>query len=299
MTSFRRAVLAAILALAVPVTACTTRTGPEFPDASLDASYLFVDAGPDGGGSDAGPPVDGGPRLDDVLIYAHSADTLYTFSPYTNTVATIGDFTLPGGGNPGAMLDLAVNADGVIYTSNDSSLFRVDATTAVCTLVGDFGLPSGEELFALTFLVPGEFRPTETLIGATNEGVYYEIVLPSPRATRIGNYPDGWLSSGDLVSVEGLGTFATLRTEDRTVPDVLARIDFRAGGTSTVTVLGSTGYTALYGLGAWGRVLYGFSSRGELIEINRTTGAGTIATEDTGTTQFWGAGVTTQVPILF
>ena len=56
--------------------------------------------------------------------------------------------------------------------------------------------------------------------------------------------------------------------------------------------------TALIGLGYWGRSVYGFSNSGQLIEIDRTTGAGRLATTMTGTDRFWGAGVTTQAPVL-
>lgn len=288
--------LAVALALVVP--ACTERAAdPGLPD----VGPIELDAGADAGGSgpsDAGPRPDAGPRLDDVLIYAHSRDTLYTFSPYTETVAAIGPFRFADGSDGPFMLDLAVDAGGQVYTSSDASLYRVDPSTATITEVGAFGLARSEQLFALTFLVPGTIAPEETLIGATNEGVYYRIDLATARATRLGSYPDGWSSSGDLVSIEGLGTFATLRRSDHPT-DVLARIDFRAGGASDVTVLGATGYTQLFGLGYWGRSLYGFSNRGELVEIDRATGAGTIATPDTGTMQFWGAGVTTRAPVLF
>ncbi len=288
--------LSSWLVIAALAPACTTRTGAPPP---LDAGGVFVDGGRDAGRAplDSGPPVDGGPRLDDVLIYAHSRDTLYTFSPYTNTVREIGVFTLPSGAAAELMLDLAVDRDGNVFTCTDAALYRVEPTTARVTEVGRFGLGS-ERLFALTFVVPGALGASEVLVGATNEGVYYRIDAATARTTMLGRYPDGWSSSGDLVSVEGLGTFATVRRMDYPT-DVLARIDFRADGSSAVTVLGATGYTQLFGLGYWGRTLYGFSNTGQLVEIDRASGAGTLSTAMTGTSQFWGAGVTTQVPVLF
>ncbi|MCZ7679477.1 MAG: hypothetical protein M5U28_12225 [Sandaracinaceae bacterium] len=107
------------------------------------------------------------------------------------------------------------------------------------------------------------------LVGATNDGVYYEVDRDDASATPLGAYPDGWGSSGDIVSVDGLGTFATLRRSDFPT-DVLARILFASDGSSVVTVIGpiesdTEGFTQIFGLGYWGRNLYGFTNRGQLI----------------------------------
>ncbi len=269
--------------------------GSDRPDVPLP---VLADAATDAPGLDA-PRPDTGPPLSDVLIYAHSSDTLFTFSPYTNTVSTIGLFTLPGGGDPPSMLDLAVNAAGDIYTASADTLYRVDPVTAVATPVADFDLASGELLYALTFVVRGVLSPdAEVMIGATNEGVLYRVDPATARTTQIGTYPDGWASSGDIVSVAGLGTFATLKRPDFD-SDVVAQLLFDTSGRASVVVLGPCGYQNLFGLGYWGRNLYGFTLTGQLLQIDRMTGAATIATSATGTSQFYGAGVTTIVEVLF
>lgn len=290
----RRLLLALVVSLAFG--GCTTRSGVGSPDAHFDLADATI--GTDASTAPDATRTDAGPDLSNVLIYAHSRDTLFSFSPFTSTVASIGRFTLPGGADAPFMTDLAVNSANEIYTSSETALFRVDADSAVATPVAEFGGLGTDVLYALTFVQPGTLGPNETLIGATNEGVYYRIDPTTAAATRLGQYPDGWRSSGDLVNVDGLGTYATVRRAD-TPTDVLARIQFRADGSSSVTVLGETGYVQLFGLGYWGRALYGFSNAGELLEINRDTGAATVATSMTGTMQFWGAGVTTRVPVLF
>jgi len=296
----RRFLLSTVACLAL-LAACSDRDGGRRnPDAGPPDAGGGVDAPPP---RDTGPLTDAGPRLDDVLIFAHSRDTLYTFSPYTLTVDTVGPFLLPDGSPAPYMLDLAVDSDGRVFTSSDTSLFSVDPESARVTLVGDLGLGS-DELFALSFLARGEYRAgEETLVGATNEGVYYE-VNPATAVTRpMGTYPDGWRSSGDIVSVAGLGTFATVRRADFP-SDVLVQILFAADGSSTVTVRGpirsaTEDFIEVFGLGYWGRDMYGFSNAGQLIQIDRDSGAAMVVSTDTGASQFWGAGVTTRVPVLF
>jgi len=296
-----------LVALAVALVACSRRSSGGGGGGDTDASRpdaAFPDGSRlDGGGTDAGPRTDAGPLPEDVLIYAHSRDTLYTFSPDTLTVTEVGRFELPDGTQAPYMLDLAVDAEGSVYTSSDTSLYVVDPETAGVTEVGDFGL-TDEQLFALSFLAEGELRAGETpLVGATNAGAYYEIDVDTAEATYLGSYPDGWLSSGDIVSVADLGTFATVKRDDFP-SDVLVQILFAADGSSTVSVRGpiksaTEDFQQLFGLGYWGRKMYGFDNAGQLLEIDRDTGAAELVTADTGTEHFWGAGVTTRAPVLF
>lgn len=289
------------LALAL-TPACTVRsrpialddTGPATDDtgSGLDAGMM--------GFPDLGPLPDTGGELARVRIFAHSNDTLYSFSPYTNTVQTIGVFHQTGGGTLPNMLDLAVDSMGNIFTSSNASLWSVDPMTAQVTEVAAFDV-TGEAFNALTFLARGELHADrEALVGATNAGNYYEIDPTTAHASFLGQYPNGWLSSGDIVSVEGLGTYATVKQSGDT-HDTLVQITFSASGSSSMRVIGpivegGTEYRQIFGLGYWGLNVYGFSNAGQLIEINRDTGAGHLATTMTGASSFWGAGVTTVVP---
>ncbi|GAB4207482.1 MAG: hypothetical protein OHK0013_25140 [Sandaracinaceae bacterium] len=285
-------------ALALPTAGCQRGGVIDLPDAQGE------DAGPDSNlfvRPDTGPLPDSGTPLEDTLIYAHSPNTLFSFSAMTNTVTEIGRFTEPDGTNAPDMVDLAVNAAGEVFTSSARSLWSVDPATARVTEIGTFDVVMGEQFYALTFLAPGQLGADETLLGATNMGDYYQIDPSNARVRRLGSYPDGWLSSGDLVSVEG-ATYATIRRMDDTV-DTLAQITFDASGRSTLRIIGAVrgggvDFRQIFGLGYWGRAVYGFSNSGQLIEIDRTTGAGRLATTMTGTSRFWGAGVTTRAPVL-
>ncbi len=303
LNPFMRWVISLAALVAVVSLGCSTRGGTRpttdsaFPDSGVSDAAMDSTTPP----PDTRPRADTGPDLSTVLVYAHSRDTLFTFSPADMRVEEVALFRDVSGGDTPNMLDLAVDAEGNVFTASSDELWTVDPETAAVTMVGSFGL--GDQLFALSFLAPGELGPNEVLIGATNEGAYYRIDITTARAVLLGTYPDGWRSSGDIVSVADLGTFATVRRDDFP-SDVLVQILFSSDGTSTVLVKGpiksdSRDFTEIFGIGYWGRVLYGFSNAGELIEINRDTGAGSLVATETGTDQFWGAGVTTVVPVLF
>lgn len=298
MPSSFRAALVLALVLAPGCTEPPRRVpvpdgGPEI-DGGTDAAVVGRDVGPL-------PDTNG---LNDVLIYAHSSGTLFSFSPVTTTVTSIGRFTDPTGANAPAMIDLAVDSAQNVVTSSATDLWHVDVTNAHVTSLGQFDVTAGEQFYALTFLAQGELHADrETLVGATNMGAYYEIDPTNAHTTFLGQYPDGWLSSGDLVSIHGLATYATIRRNGDT-HDTLAQITFASDGSSTIRVIGpivdgATEFNHIFGLGYWGRSIYGFSSIGELVQIDRMTAAGTLATMDTGTMQFYGAGVTTVAPIVF
>jgi hypothetical protein len=294
-------------------------------DADADADADAPDGDPDGDTEadvepDADPdePGDADEPIDDVIIYSHSRDTLYAFSPFQNRVVAQFQLELPDGSRAPEMVDLAVNRDGEVFTSSYDSLYEIDTTTGVATIVGDLVDEEGRllndelavRLYALTF-IPAALFPgataDEVLIGAANEGTCYEVDRDTAVARFVGSYPDGWRSSGDLVSVEGLETtFATLRVEDYTPedPDYLAEVTFMPGGeialSAPIAVENEERiFNQIFGLGYWGRQLYGFTAAGELVAIDRETAVGELATTDTGATEFWGAGVTTQVPVLY
>lgn len=277
-----------------------TRSGPaDFPDAenrdaSLDASQSdtpFVRA-------DTGPLPDAGTPLEETVIYAHSDSTLYTFSALTNAVVEVGPFTSSEGARASFMTDLAVDAAGLVFTSGGNRLWSVDPESARVTPIG--ALPG--EINALTFLAPGELGPAETLIGVGGVNVY-QIDPTTGSARMLGTYPDGYISSGDVVSVEG-ATYATVvRVDSEADADTLVQISFDATGRSTFREIGdirseAMGFRNIWGIGYWGRSVYGFSAGGNLIEIDARSGAARVVTTMTGARTFWGAGVTTRAPVL-
>lgn len=240
------------------------------------------------------PPNNQPPVTDSVLVWANSPTALFSFDPRTNQVRTVGNFSVEGAPpTPLEITDLAVNAQGEVWAISFQSLYRVNTQTATLTWVAhfaDFGFN------ALTFVPAGVLDPARETLVAVSVLDYYRVDTQTGAATRIGSYGGGFSSSGDLVSIANAGTFATANSPDPwATSDVLVRIDLATG---QVTPIGAgIGFDFLYGLGYWRSRLFGFSDSGQLVEINIQTGVGTVVTPNTGTTQFWGAGVTTVAPV--
>lgn len=286
------AVLSGLLAMS-----CKPDHGDDDDDV-LDAGPR--DAAPDAARDAEPDPVDAhwpdaGIVEDEVIVWAHSATTLYAFDPRENTVTPVGDFVAPNGDAVEDMTDLAVDKDGRVLTCSNLSLYEVDPETAVATLLAPFPLEAGVRFYGLTFLPEGVYDDArETLVGATSNGEYFRVDAVTGAADLIGQFSDGFVLSGDIVSVDGAGTYATVKRDDIDT-DVLVELDPTTGD---VTRIGSEiGTVSLFGLGYWRQHLYGFSSRGELIDIDIDTGLGQVVTAETGTDQFWGAGVTTIAPV--
>ncbi len=276
------------------VAACSSG---ERPSGDVDASFAIDAAGRDSGGPppDAGPPRDAGDIGADVVVWAHSGRTLYAFDPRALTVTPVGDFTLADGTPAPSMTDLAVTRDGIVYTCSAIGLYSVDTTNAQTTHIADFDVMVPGQFNGLTFLPEGVLDPaTETLVAATASGEYFRIDRTTAAVTTLGRYSDGFGSSGDIVSVEGAGTYATVTRGDLG-SDLLVEVDPRTG---SVNPIGSgTGYTRIFGLGYFRSRLYGFTTVGELVQIDIRTGVGTLVSTGTGASQFYGAGVTTTAPI--
>jgi hypothetical protein len=136
----------------------------------------------------------------------------------------------------------------------------------------------------------------EVLLGGATDGTLWRIDPATGRSTSAGTLSSGWGISGDMVSIRGANTYATVRrTTGTSTSDTLATLDF-CSGSARMTIVGTiTGYASIYGLGYWRSTLYGFTRPGRLITINVSTAAATA--QSMPAMQFSGAGVTTVAPV--
>jgi len=280
---------------ALALAACGADDAPRFvADSGVRRDAGALDAGPatypDVQAIDVGRP-DIPPLLDDVRVYAHTADSLYAIDPRSFTVTRVGDFIWPDG--PSQMTDLAINATGEAWGITFTSLYRVDLATARCTFVAPF---AGREFNGLSFIPGGELEPGEVLVAANRDGAYVRVDPATGAIRQLGLYGADTGSSGDLVSVAGGGTFATI--VDLNVGfgeepvEYLARIDPTNG---RATRIGPTGVTRTWGVGYWRSRVYGFTEGGAVVTLDITTGRATeVARNDVA---WWGAAVTTIAPV--
>ncbi|HEY7375309.1 MAG TPA: hypothetical protein VIF57_24325 [Polyangia bacterium] len=297
--------------------------------AALGAGCARVGNATDGGGGttdrpaiDLGvtPPADA-PLLADAFtgadldprvgeVYAHSDLTLYRFDPVGGVFVTVGDFScLEVSEGVAEMLDIAVDRAGNMvgtaamseHTVITGRLVSIDKATAACTVLKTGSYPN-----SLAFVPVGTVLPDrEALVGYVNDA-YVRIDPDTGTVTGVGNLnapgaANPWMSSGDIVSIVGGGTYVTIIPKGSVSADPagdrIAAVDPATG--AITRVIGATGAAGLYGLGYWGGIAYGFSSSGALVKIDLTTGAGTpIPISGAPSAGFYGAGTTTIAPII-
>ena len=240
-------------------------------------------------------PSDGADPGGATLVYAHSDDTLYTVDPTTRMVQRVGTFQFPMDGNPHGMTDLAVDAMGRLTGVTEGAVYAIDPLSARCSLLRALPVADRRVFVGLTWLPAGVLDPdAEVLLGGATDGSLWRINPTTGQTARVGALPTGWGISGDIVSIRGAATYATVRpTTGSSTTDTLVTLSF--GASVTMRRVGDIGFRSLYGLGYWRSTLYGFTRPGRLITINVNTAAATP--QSMPAMQFSGAGVTTVAPV--
>ena len=251
----------------------------DLPDMNWD-EVLDPDASPD---VDFSKPVG--------QLYAHTSNTLYKLDAATNAFVLVGKFSFDKSG--ASVTDIALDRYGKLFAITNHDLFSCVTSTAACSWLAV--LPGTGTFNGLTFVPVGTISATaETLVGIGTDGSWNQIDLAGSTATitKLGSYGGGWLSSGDAFSVEGIGTYATLKGVSKT--DSLAKIDPTNG--KILSIVGETGVNQLFGLAWWNGVFYGVSNDGNIYTLDITTGKASKVTGITTPTgvKWWGAGVSTR-----
>ncbi|HJZ85418.1 MAG TPA: hypothetical protein VKN99_09625 [Polyangia bacterium] len=240
-------------------------------------------------GSGNGGSGGGGGTAMVAAVYAHSDSTLYKVDPDSLAVTSVGLFQWPSNSTD-QMTDIAIDRDGNMIGISFMSVYAVDKSTAACRLLSML-----DRSFNGLSFVPGQGpdpSAPEVLLAAALDGSVYRLDPMTGRSTPLGNFGGGLSSSGDLVSVTGFGTVATVK-QSQPGNDFLARID---PATGTATVIGDTGFADVWGLGYWKGKIYGFTDGTQFVLIDPTTGAGSLVLSSS--VAWWGAGVTTSAPVV-
>ncbi len=273
-----------VIAFVLCAAACgpAGRQGGAGDDDAVDGG---VDASDNGSGSGSGSG-----DVSVTFVYAHTASALYKVDPDTLAITMIGNFAWSNGSD--SMTDIAIDKTGVMIGVSFTAVYRIDVTTAVATRMSD-GL-SGT-FNGLSFVPAAMLGMTgdDVLVGTRNaDGVVFRIDPMTGHASAIGNM-GSFSSSGDLVAVTNFGTVQT--ADSGFAADRLVRL---APQTFAGTPVGTDiGYSDIWGVAYWKGKIFGFTSSGEFVTIDPTTGVGTLV--QSNGPAWWGAAVTTSAPVIF
>lgn len=273
--------------LAITLAAAAAACGPNKKPGNGD-----IDAQGSGGVPDA--PVGGGidASNETAAVYAHTSGELYRVDPDSFAVALVAPFGWPASVGSDTMTDLAIDKNGLMIGVSYTRVYRVDPNTAACTLLSSNlqGMFNG-----LSFVPAAQVGGTgdDVLVGSRNtDGKIFRIDPSTGNATQVGDMGHGYVSSGDIVSVAGFGTVATVKGAAST--DILVKL---APVTFDATPIGTeTGHSDLWGIGFWKNQVFGFSDDGSFVLINDQTGV--ASPQSTSAQAWWGAAVTTVAPVI-
>jgi len=234
---------------------------------------------PDVDRPDSGPPV-----VTPTSMFVHSDTTLYAVDDQNFDLIHIGEFGL---GEEDLITDLAVTPDGAVYAISSDNVFAIDSETGEASLTTEFdgGLNVG-----MTFLDSGE------LLVAEKDGTVRKVDPQSGDVMMVGVFGGGYGTAGDLVAVSD-GTMFAIAEDlegDEGDSNVLVTIDPASGEVDDV--IGPLGFADVFGCAYARGHVYAFTKGGDIIEVDRTTGAGTLK-RSYGELTFWGAGVSPTVEV--
>jgi hypothetical protein len=193
-----------------------------------------------------------------VSFLGDASGNLFTVDPTTGATSLIG--------NMGAtMTDLALSPTGDLYGITFTSLYAINQSNAASTFIGSLGALSNANAAA--------FNGAGTLyIRGFGQSNLYSVHLGTGLATNLGATGVG-NSSGDLAWNPSTGRL--WGTSSSGGGDLLVDIDIAAPSSSTV--IGPTGFGSVFGLDYSDATnLYGFTSAGQTLLLDQTTGAGTV-----------------------
>lgn len=226
-------------------------------------------------------------------VYAHTFNELYVMDVKTYKVTLVGKFSWP---DPLAVFntltDIAIDRYGVLYGVGKSVIHTCHPTTAKCTEVGE--LP--ENFNAMSFVPAGVLDvDKDVLVGVSGGGTWYRLDLVQGAfvPTALGEYGDPYTSSGDVYSIAGIGTFASVNKSGDTF-DWLVQVD-PATGAVIKEVARLEGYSSVFGIAGWTDRAFAFDDGGAIIVVDVETGEVVKELQNTDK-GWWGAGVPTVVP---
>ncbi len=297
-----------LVLVAIPLVACSASTGGSTSSTGGSGAGGAGAAGGNGGGGAGGGMggatttggsdqggfggfggQGGGAPVGETEVFGHSASTLYKLDPVTKQVTVVGDFD---GCFGEGVIDIALDKLGNMVGTTFGGLYEIDKATAKCTQIAAGSYPN-----SLSFVPQGTVDPdVEALVGFEGS-TYVRIFTDSGQKQTIGALNGGYVSSGDVVSVIGGGTYLTVFGGPESCSDCIIEVDPKTG--AFVKNVGALGHSSVYGLAFWGGAAYGFDAFGELFQIDLTNGTtmNIVIPGAPADLSFYGAGSSTSAPL--
>lgn len=212
-----------------------------------------------------------GPNGCAVFAYAVATSGLYDVRLPAGIATLIGPTRRNDAGPDVTLNDIALDTDGGMYGTQGNDLVTVDRFTGKVTFVRTLS----------TTLNALDVVPGGALYGSGVTQVF-SVNRSNGLLTAVATLPGGMSASGDIAVVSGriyITTTSPAFTTDRLVEVIVD------GGPSRV--IGDTGFDCLWGLSAYGPLLYGFDCAGTIHSIDLNTGRATPLAS--GGPSFWGA----------
>ena len=213
----------------------------------------------------------------DCTFLAHDRNTIFRIDPFAGTSTVFLEVTLID--NSAGVLDIDEDVSGNIIAVTSAGLYTVDENGLLIALV-DVPAPSGTNGLAIT--------GGGTMFLTNDDGAdsaAFKIV--DNQLVEVGGFSDGFVSSGDCVATKEEDLLMSAKNPSAVGdPDVLVQIDSATGAT---TDIGSIGFVKVFGLSASFGFLFGVTDAGQVIEIERDTGVGTLLLTTSPVVRFNGA----------
>jgi hypothetical protein len=252
------------------------------PDADLDGIPDAWDPAP----QDTNWP---GKSLPDT-VYAHTSSELFRLDVKDTVLASVAPFNYDISGLH-QMTDIAIDRAGVLWAISFNRLWLCHPRTGACRNQGE--LPPDRSFNGLTFLPGGLFMENrDVLVGIENEGTWrrFNVNADGVDTSILGSYFVESLS-GDVFSIEGVGTYAAV-TRPGVADNIIVEINSRdPSDIEDVAVL--EGYTGIFGVAGWRGELFAFDSSGVVLRVDLNTSEVTVIFDQNEA--WWGAGVSSVI----
>ena len=217
-------------------------------------------------------------------VYAHTSSELHALDVKRLSLSYVSSFSFDRQGDH-LLTDIAFDRSGILWAISYDRLWVCHPQRGECREQGR--LPN--QFNGLTF-IPGDLfnANQDILVGISLDGSWHklEVFNGSIASLVMGRYPDE-SSSGDAFSMEGLGTFASVKRPNIADDIIISLNPLQINQISDIVTL--TGYHSIFGLAGWRGKLFAFDETGVVLQINlRTQEIITIANDGQS---WWGAGV--------